>query len=35
VNSLRASPPQIDYSQLAAAIIVQLAQVQPTPKEVA
>jgi hypothetical protein len=35
VNSLRASPPQIDYSQLAAAIIVQLAQAQPTPKEAA
>ena len=28
VNSLRQSPPQIDYSQLAAAIIVQLAQAQ-------
>ena len=28
VNSLRQSPPQIDYSQLAAAIIVQLAQRQ-------
>jgi hypothetical protein len=33
VNSLRQSPPQIDYSQLAAAIIVQLAQVQsPSPQ---